>query len=78
MEQCTDVMQGEHRLQIVISFNSFLYIFRALLQSYHFLLIKAKSSADASGLFTFNFVYLTRVTFLFRVMFKFLVKTFRG
>ena len=42
MEQCTDVMQGEHRLQIVISFNSFLYIFRALLQSYHFLLIKAK------------------------------------
>lgn len=78
MEQCTDVMQGEHRLQIVISFNSLLYIFRALLQSYHFLLIKAKYSADASGFFTFNFAYLTRVTFLFRVMFKFVVKIFRG
>lgn len=78
MEQCADVMQGEHRLQMFISFNSFLYIFRALLQSYHFLLIKAKFSADASGFFTFNFLYLTRVTFLFRVMFKFLVKTFHG
>lgn len=55
MEQCTDVMQGEHRLQIVISFNSFLYIFRALLQSYHFLLIKAKYSADATGFFYIQF-----------------------
>lgn len=62
-------------LSLLILFFTYFVLFYNL---NHFLLTKAKFSADASGFFTFNFVYLTRVTFLFRVMFKFLVKTFRG